>query len=40
MTFVAIDPGTEDFDDKDGIDGPYKHLAYWGQKVLGIKSVG
>ena len=37
VPFVAIDPGTGEFDDEDGIDGPYKHLADWGQKALGIK---
>ena len=27
LSFVAIDPGTGEFDDEKGFDGPYKHLA-------------
>jgi phosphoglycolate phosphatase-like HAD superfamily hydrolase len=38
VTFVAIDPGTGEFDDEDGFDGPYRNLADWGQKVLRMKS--
>jgi len=38
VTFVAIDPGTGEFDAEEGFDGPYKNLAEWGQKVLGMKS--
>ena len=38
VPFVAIDPGTGEFDAEEGFDGPYKNLADWGQKVLGMKS--
>ncbi len=40
VSFVAIDPGTGEFDDEDGFDGPYKNLADWSQKVLPITSSG
>jgi phosphoglycolate phosphatase-like HAD superfamily hydrolase len=36
VSFVAIDPDTGEFDDEAGFDGPYKHLADWGEKVLFI----
>ena len=36
VPFAAIDPGTGEFEGEDGFHGPYKHLADWGQKVLGI----
>jgi phosphoglycolate phosphatase-like HAD superfamily hydrolase len=32
VSFVAIDPGTGEFDGEDGFDGPYKNLAHWSQK--------
>lgn len=32
VSFVAIDPGTGEFDGEDRFDGPYKNLADWGQK--------
>jgi phosphoglycolate phosphatase-like HAD superfamily hydrolase len=38
VSFVAIDPGTGEFDDEKGFDGPYKHLADWGTKVLGMNA--
>ena len=38
VPFVAIDPGTGEFDAEEGFDGPYKNLADWGQKVLSMKS--
>lgn len=38
VPFVAIDPGTGEFDGEEGFEGPYKNLADWGQKVLGMKS--
>ena len=38
VPFVAIDPGTGEFDDEEGFDGPYRNLAEWGQKVLGMTS--
>jgi phosphoglycolate phosphatase-like HAD superfamily hydrolase len=34
VSFVAIDAGTGEFGDEPGFDGPYKHLANWGQKVF------
>ena len=40
VAFVAIDPGTGEFDDEDGFDGPYRNLLDWGQKVLGMTSRG
>jgi HAD superfamily hydrolase (TIGR01509 family) len=36
VPFVAIDPGTGEFDGEEGFDGPYKNLFDWGQKVLGM----
>lgn len=38
VTFVAIDPGTGEFDDEEGFDGPYKSQFDWGQRVLGMRS--
>ena len=40
VAFVAIDPGTGEFDDEDGFDGPYRNLLDWGQKALGMTSRG
>ena len=40
VAFVAIDPGTGEFNDEDGFDGPYRNLLDWGQKVLGMTSRG
>lgn len=37
LSFVAIDPGVGEFDGQEGFDGPYRHLAEWGQKVLGMR---
>ena len=39
LSFVAIDPGTGEFDDQEGFHGPYKHLAEWGQTLLGMTFV-
>lgn len=39
VTFVAIDPGTGEFDDEEGFEGPYNNLLEWGRCVLGIKST-
>jgi HAD superfamily hydrolase (TIGR01509 family) len=36
VAFVAIDPHTGEFDGEEGFDGPYRHLADWGKKVLGL----
>jgi phosphoglycolate phosphatase-like HAD superfamily hydrolase len=38
VPFVAIDPGIGEFDDEEDLDGPYKNLLDWGQRVLGITS--
>jgi len=40
VPFVAIDPGTGEFDEEEGFDGPYKNLLDWGQRVLGMTSRG
>lgn len=34
LSFVAIDPGTGEFDGEEGFGGPYEHLADWGEKML------
>lgn len=36
VPFVAIDPDTGEFEGEDGFDGPYKTLAEWGKKQLGL----
>ena len=36
VPFVAIDPDTGEFEGEDGFDGPYKNLAEWGKKQLGL----
>jgi phosphoglycolate phosphatase-like HAD superfamily hydrolase len=33
IAFGAIDPGTGEFEGENGIEGPYRNLAEWGQKV-------
>ena len=38
VAFVAIDPGTGEFDGEEGFDGPYKNLFEWGRQVLGMRS--
>ena len=38
VAFVAIDPGTGEFDGEEGFDGPYKNLFEWGRQVLGMGS--
>jgi phosphoglycolate phosphatase len=40
VPFVAVDPETGEFDHETGFDGPYKNLAEWGEKVLGVKARG
>jgi phosphoglycolate phosphatase-like HAD superfamily hydrolase len=40
VSFVAIDPGTGEFDDEEGFDGPYRNLGDWGQKVLRMAFRG
>ena len=39
LSFVAIDAGMGEFDGEAGFDGPYQHLAEWGQKVLAMKDL-
>jgi phosphoglycolate phosphatase len=34
IAFVAIDPGTGEFDGETGLHGPYKSLAHWAREVL------
>ena len=36
VSFVGIDPGTEEFDREDAFDGPFKNLADWYQKAGGL----
>ncbi|KPK29876.1 MAG: hypothetical protein AMK69_05180 [Nitrospira bacterium SG8_3] len=40
VAFVGIDPGTGEFDDEEGFEGPYKNLSEWGRQVLGMRSGG
>ncbi len=37
VPFVAIDPGKGEFSDEEGFEGPYKSVADWGEKVLGLE---
>jgi phosphoglycolate phosphatase-like HAD superfamily hydrolase len=37
VAFVAIDPGTGEFAGEEGFRGPYRDLAEWGDKVLGMQ---
>lgn len=37
ISFVAIDPGTGEFDGETGFDGPYTNIAHFGQEMLHIK---
>jgi phosphoglycolate phosphatase-like HAD superfamily hydrolase len=36
IAFVAIDPGTGEFDNEEGFHGPYEHLGEWGESVLAM----
>ena len=36
VPFVAIDPNTGEFEGEDEFEGPYKTLAEWGKKQLGL----
>jgi len=40
VPFVAIAAGTAEFDQEEGFHGPYRNLADWGRKVLGIQTAG
>jgi len=40
VVFVAIDPGTGEFTGEEGLEGPYRDLAQWGERVLGMKPPG
>jgi phosphoglycolate phosphatase-like HAD superfamily hydrolase len=37
VTFVAIDPGTNEFMGEEGFDGPYRSLAEWGERLRRIE---
>lgn len=37
VSFVAIDPGTGEFDAEQGFAGPYQSLAHWGQELMDIQ---
>jgi len=39
VSFVAIDPGTGEFDAEAGFAGPYQSLAHWGREMMDIKSL-
>jgi len=34
IRFIAIDPGTGEFDPYGGFEGPYRDLAHWGRETL------
>jgi len=36
VAFVAIDPGTGEFTGEEGVEGPYRDLAHWGERILGL----
>jgi phosphoglycolate phosphatase-like HAD superfamily hydrolase len=36
VAFVAIDPGTGEFTGEEGVEGPYRDLAHWGEPNLGL----
>ena len=38
VKFVAIDPGTGEFDAEEGFARPYQSLADWGRKVAGMNA--
>jgi phosphoglycolate phosphatase-like HAD superfamily hydrolase len=38
VSFVAIDPGTGEFDAEKGFAGPYPSLAHWGRELMDIQS--
>jgi phosphoglycolate phosphatase-like HAD superfamily hydrolase len=38
VAFIAIDAGTGEFAGEDGFEGPYRDLADWGKKVLGMSN--
>jgi phosphoglycolate phosphatase-like HAD superfamily hydrolase len=40
VAFVAIDPGTGEFTGEQGFEGPYRDLAQWDERVLGLKPPG
>jgi len=39
VAFVAIDPGTGEFTGEEGFEGPYKDLAQWGERALGMSLL-
>jgi phosphoglycolate phosphatase-like HAD superfamily hydrolase len=36
VPFGAIDPGTGEFDGESGFEGPFRNLAEWGRKEMGL----
>jgi phosphoglycolate phosphatase-like HAD superfamily hydrolase len=40
VAFIAIDPGTGEFQGETGFAGPYRDLAEWGEMALGTKPSG
>ena len=40
LSFVAIDPGTGEFDGEEGFHGPYRDLAEWGEMAWGLRERG
>jgi phosphoglycolate phosphatase-like HAD superfamily hydrolase len=39
VAFIAIDPGTGEFQGETGFEGPYRDPAEWGEMVLGLKPA-
>ena len=39
VAFVAIDPGTGEFTGEEGFEGPYRDLALWGERALGMSLL-
>jgi phosphoglycolate phosphatase-like HAD superfamily hydrolase len=40
VAFIALDPGTREFQGETGFEGPYRDLAEWGEMVLGMRPSG
>lgn len=39
VSFVAIDPGTGEFDAEEGFAGPYRSLFHWGREAIDIQLL-
>jgi phosphoglycolate phosphatase-like HAD superfamily hydrolase len=39
VSFVAIDPGTGEFDAEEGFEGPYHSLVHWGHHTMDIRLL-